>query len=443
MRAAILHAPLLAPLLALVSAAACVKGNPIDNGGFVGDGGTFHVAECGYDVTTRIGAEAPHPGIAQFGPDATPRLVHLGIIGDPRTSVVAQWRTADERTRASEIRFAKGADLAESELTEMRTGLEFAYDTTGAIPIRMHQAHLCGREPGTAYSYQVGGTDELGATKFSPVYTFRTAPDVVAHPDAEVVLGFVGDSRGGYDVWNLLIHQLEQRSPDLILFSGDAVTIGLTQFEWEEFFGRAEPLFARVPLVAAHGNHEVNSVNFYSQIAMPGDQETFGLDYGFVHVTVANDTPDDIGKLAGKFHDQIDADLTAHDSARWKLFMSHQPMFSASTSHGSSVTLQTAWLPLIDEHHVDLVLNGHDHDYEVSLPMINKQVQPTSDGATVFVVAGGAGAELYDNGFEYWTQYSEKTYSAAILHVRRDQLTLEAFRQDGTPIPQGFSKTKP
>ena len=85
-----------------------------------------------------------------------------------------------------------------------------------------------------------------GADHFSPVYTFHTAPDIAANPDAEVVLGFVGDSRGGYDIWQQLIEQLQTRSPDLILFSGDAVTLGITQLEWEDFFGRAEPLFATV-----------------------------------------------------------------------------------------------------------------------------------------------------------------------------------------------------
>jgi len=430
-------------LVAPLALVACVKGNPVDLGEFVGEGGTYHVDDCDYDVTTRYGAEMPKPGQPIFGADPTPRLVHLGIMGDPKTSVVAQWRTGDEVTRASQIRFAKGADLAEADLTETREGIEFAYDSTGAVAPRMHQAHLCGLEPGTEYSYQVGGTDITGRTSFSPVYTFHTAPDVVAHPDAEVVFGFVGDSRGGYDVWNMLVSQLESRNPDLILFSGDMVTIGLTQYEWEDFFTRAERLFARVPFVSAHGNHEVNAVNYYAQVAMPGDQENFGFDYGFAHVTVGNDTPDDISKLAGEFKSKIDADMTKSEAARWKLFMHHQPMFSASTRHGPSATLQDAWLSTVDKHHVDLVLNGHDHDYEVSKPMINKLVQASSDNATVFVVAGGAGAELYDNGTDYWTLYSEKTYSAAIINVRRDQMTLSAFRQDGTGIPQGFSKTKP
>lgn len=431
-------------LILAIAAAGCVKGNPVEiDGDFVAEGGTLAIEGCNYELTTRYGAEAPKAGQQVFGPDPRPRSIHLGLMGDPRTSVVAQWRTYDDVTLASEIRYAKGANLTAADLSAKRAGVVFAYRSTGAEVIRMHQAHLCGLEPGTEYSYQVGGTDITGAERFSDVFTFRTAPDVVANPDSEVVFGFVGDSRGGYAVWSLLVDQLVSRQPDLVLFSGDATTIGLTQYEWEEFFERAEKLFARVPMVSAHGNHEVNAVNYFSQIALPGDQENFGFDYGFAHITVANDTPDDIAKLGGSFKDAIDRDMDSSMAARWKLFMHHQPMFSASTRHGPSATLQDAWLGLVDEHHIDLVLNGHDHDYEVSKPMINKQVQASADGATVFVVAGGAGAELYDQGTDYWTAYSEKTYNAAVIHVRRDQMTMEAFRQDGTAIPQGFAKTKP
>jgi hypothetical protein len=430
-------------LLVGLLVSACVKGNPVeDNGEFVGTGGSLALADCGYTVTTREGAEAPKLAVAAVGADPTPRLVHLGIVGDPKTSIVVQWRTADETTKATTIRFAPGAGLTASQLTETRTGIEFGFKATGAEIYRVHQAHLCGLMPGTTYSYQVGSVGG-GAEHFSPVYSFRTAPDVIAHPDAEVVLAFVGDSRGGYDTWQQIVDQIKQRSPDLILFSGDAVTVGITQYEWEDFFGHAESLFANVPMISAHGNHEVNAVNYFAQIAMPGDQENYGIDYGFAHITVGNDTPDDIGKLTGSGRDTLEADFTASEAARWKLFMHHQPMFSASTRHGPSMTLQQAWLPMVDRHHVDLVLNGHDHDYEVSKPMIAGVVQPSSENATVFVVAGGAGAELYPNGSDFWTQYSEETYSAAMIRIRRDQLTMDAFRQSGTAIPTGFSKTKP
>ena len=419
---------------------ACVKGNPSPGDDtFAGTGGTLEIEGCGYSVTTHDGAEPPKLSTATFGMDSTPRLVHLGFIGDPKTSMVVQWRTADETTKASIVKIGVGA-LTADQLTEMHTGIEFGFKATGTVVFRQHQVHLCGLTPGTTYSYQIQGADAAHA---SPVYTFHTAPDINAHPDAEVLFGFVGDSRGGYDIWQQLVGEIAKRTPDLILFSGDAVTIGITQSEWEDFFGRAEPLFAKVPVISANGNHEDNAVNYYSQVALPGDQQNFGVDYGFAHVTVANDTPPDPSAITGAFHDAIASDFTASDNARWKLFMHHQPIWSASTRHGSSQMLFDAWGPLVDAHHIDLVLNGHDHDYEVTKPLVGMNVMSTNASATVFVVAGGAGAELYPNGTGFWTEYSESTYSAAIIHVRRDMMTMDAFRQDGTPLPTGFAKTKP
>ncbi len=422
----------------LVLLAACGGGDdaPVEPA-FTDTGGTLELAECGYSVTTRVGAEPPRRASDSVGLDPTPRLVHLGIVGDPRTSIVAQWRTADETTRATELRFAKGADLSADALTETATGIEFAFQALGADLHRIHQVHLCGLEPGTAYSYQVGAPGH-----YSPVYTFHTAPDVEANPDAEVILGFVGDSRGGYDVWGQLVDLYQARMPDVLLYSGDAVTVGIMQEEWELFLARAEPLLAEVPIVIAHGNHEVNAINFYAQFALPGDQENFSFDYGFAHITVANDTPVDPSALTGEIPAFLRADFEAHADSRWKLLMHHQPQWSAS-NHGSNLTLQNTWGPIVDEHEVDLVLNGHEHEIEITKPLRDKQVQASNADGTVYVVAGGAGAPLYGNGNDFWTAYSEKTYGGAVIRVRRDQLVLEAFRADGTIIPAGFTKTKP
>lgn len=426
----------LLPLLLIGAACSDDGGDPA----FTDTGGTLAISGCGYSITTRAGAEPPRKATGHKGADPTPHQVHLGFVGDPMTSIVAQWRTMDETTRATEIRYAEGADLSADQLTEKKTGIQFGFRATGAEIYRIHQAHLCGLKPGTAYSYQVGTTGAL-----SPVYTFRTAPDVAANPDAEVVFGFVGDSRDGYDVWGQLVGQFQQRAPDLVLFSGDAVTVGITQFEWEEFFDRAEPLFARAPVISAHGNHEVNSVNYFSQFAMPGDQENFSFDYGYAHLTVANDTPVDPGVIAGATRDAIAADLEASKGARWKMLMNHQAFWSSATAHGSNLTLQQQWGPLVDKYKLDLVLNGHDHEYEISKPISGGVVQTSNKDATVYVVGGGAGAELYDTGTAAFTAYAEKTHSAAVIRVTRSSLELDPFRQDGSPIsaPEArFSKTK-
>ena len=428
-------------------AAACVKGNPIDYGTFSGTGGTIAIDGCNYSVTTQIGAEAPKLSSDAFGTDPTPMQIHLSLMADPKTSVVAQWRTNDETTLSAHIRYAVGANLTPDALTTVVSGIEFGFRAGGTDGMQhiftVHQAHLCNLSPGTTYSYQVGGHDPFTNTDhWSDVFTFHTAPDTTANPDAEVQLGFVGDSRGGYDIWQQLVTLIAARAPDLVLYSGDAVTLGLEQFEWDEFFTGGQQLFAQVPMVYAEGNHEANAVNFFSQVALPGDQQNYGVDYGYAHITVINDSPGQPDDLAGATKDAMQQDFAASASARWKILMHHQPMYSASTMHGSNLMLQQLWQPIVDQYGVDLVLNGHDHDYEVSFPLLGQAVQPTNATGTVYVVAGGAGAELYQNGMGFWTDYSESTYSAAMIDVRRDQMTMNAFRQDGTAIPVGFSKTK-
>jgi hypothetical protein len=426
-------------LAAAVSVSACDSEHEGDPKEFIDQGGTLSIEGCDYTLTTRIGAESPKPSGRTIGPAATPRLVHLGLMGDARTSIVAQWRTVDETTTVTKLRYAAGDNLAAEQLTETINGVHFRYNATGTDLYHMHQAHLCGLTPGTAYSYQVGADDH-----WSPVYTFHTAPDVDANPDREVVFGFVGDSRGGYDIWMQLAAQLKARTPDLILFSGDAVTIGLTQYEWEEFLGVAEPLLATTPLVIANGNHEANAINFYSQFALPGDQENFGVTYGFARIFVANDSPDNASDITTLIPTLIDADFTEHASARWKLMMHHRPMYSSGSRHGSAFELQAAWRPVVDEHDVDLVLNGHEHQFEISKPLREGLVQASNADGTVYVVAGGAGADLY--GFSTtqndWSEYRESVHTAATIRIRRDQLTLESFRADGTTIPTGFTKTK-
>jgi acid phosphatase type 7 len=422
--------------LGLMFIAGC--GEDPDDAPFTSEGGSLEIDDCDYTLTTRFGADLPRVSGDKVGTDPTPRYVHLGVMGDPRMSVVAQWRTVDETTTAGSIRYATGENLSASQLKTVVKGVQFGYKATGQTIYRVHQAHLCGLSPGTAYSYQVGTGDS-----WSNVYTFRTAPDVEANPDAEVVIAVAGDTRAGLDVWGQLVTQLQQRSPEVLLFSGDAIVFGLVQAEWDEFLAVSEPLFATVPVLFANGNHEGSSITLFSQFAMPGDQESFGITYGSSHLFVANDSPEPLTKISDTIPQLMDADFTANASAPWKLLMHHRPIYSTGQMHGGDSMLGTAWLPIIDKHHLDLVLNGHEHQFEMSKPLAGGNVQATSATGTVFLVAGGGGAEQRTFGdIQPWLQYREISYSASILRVRRTQLTLDSFRPDGTSIPSSFDKTK-
>ena len=51
------------------------------------------------------------------------------------------------------------------------------------------------------------------------------------------------------------------------------------------------------------------------------------------------------------------------------VFMHQVPMSTSATGNGSDLGIRQAWLPLFDRYEVDLVLHGHEHDYERTYPV--------------------------------------------------------------------------
>lgn len=394
------------------------------------DGGAAPMPACGWDLVTRRRASKPTPGEAVFGPDPTPHRIHLGLVGDPARSIAIQWRTRDETTRATTVQYGVG-----DTLDRTAEGLTFVYateyDLDDAPLVRVHEVHLCGLEPDTEYSYRVGGVTKDGVEHWSEPARFRTAPETT-QPDAEVVILGIGDTRGAYGKWGEMLSLAHgMHAPDLILFSGDAVGVGEFQSEWDEWYAAAEPVLRRVPLVSAHGNHEVNAIHYYAQAMLPGNEEWFSFDYGPLHAVVLNDTPADEADLMGRQAAFLDADLAAAAGAPWTIVMHHKPQWSAS-NHGGQRDLRAAWGSIIDAHGVDLVLNGHDHNYERTKPLRGGVVQASPTEGTTYVVAGSAGAPLYSAGEGFWTALSEKTYNFIIVRARRGMLDLRAYRDDGS-----------
>lgn len=389
-------------------------------------GGAITPPGCGHRVVTRVGASAPVVGDGAVGDDPTPRLIRLGVVGDPRTSMAVGWRTADETTTAGAVRFG------ELELDREVPALTFSYVTNfgNGDVVRMHEAHLCGLRPDTTYRYQIVS----GAAR-SPIYELRTAPD--PSPDGEIAIAVAGDSRGGYDVWGRLAAQLAARAPDFLIWSGDTVLLGQLQPEWDAFFAAGEPLLTRVPIIAAHGNHEASAVNHYAQFALPGDEENYALRYGPVRLITVNDSPPEPADLDGRTRSFLNRAL-AEPPAPWTIVDHHRPMYSAAY-HGSDLSLRASWGPLIEAGGVDLVVNGHEHNYERTYPMV---AGAPAERGPVYLITGGAGAPLHESGTGPWTAISASVHHAVIVRARPGLMQIEAFDQDGAVIDR-FALTKP
>ncbi|HEX2997013.1 MAG TPA: metallophosphoesterase [Anaerolineales bacterium] len=90
----------------------------------------------------------------------------------------------------------------------------------------------------------------------------------------------------------------------------------------------------------------------------------------------------------------LKADLAANPKtcvlAYW-----HKPRWSSGSEHGSDTKMQTLWQTLYDAG-AELIINGHEHDYE-RFTQMNAKGQPVKQGMREIVVGtGGAGLYSFD-----------------------------------------------
>ena len=151
----------------------------------------------------------------------------------------------------------------------------------------------------------------------------------------------------------------------------------------------------------ALGNHEHLSgggapyYKYFGSRAGPTDKGYYSYSVGEWHAIVLNS---EIIINGGAFTDaerKAQEDWLAQDLKSNKQVCTvaywHHPRFSSGW-HGTDPRLTSFWQVLYDGG-VDLVLNGHDHDYERFLPMTPAGVVDTTKGITE-IIAGTGGGDL-------------------------------------------------
>ncbi|MBM7114839.1 purple acid phosphatase family protein [Archangium primigenium] len=264
-----------------------------------------------------------------------------------------------------------------------------------------HAIELTGLEPGTAYTYVV---DACGV-RTNPV-TFSTASKPgVRRVHFTAVGDFGSNSRDQVEVARAMLG----RTPELFLALGDNAYEAGTEAEFQRnLFEPMAPLLAQVPFFAVPGNHEYETNkgqpyfdNLYLPTSSTGGESYYSFDWGFVHFVgidsscalglapTSRCTPENQRKW-------VEEDLAA-SNAPWKIAYMHYPPWS-SGEHGSQLNIRKQFAPLFEKYGVDLVLTGHDHDYERSQPMVGDAPARSGTRAPVYLVVGSGGASLRDMG---------------------------------------------
>jgi 3',5'-cyclic AMP phosphodiesterase CpdA len=214
-------------------------------------------------------------------------------------------------------------------------------------------------------------------------------------------------------------------------------------------------LLRQVPLFPSLGNHEYVTNqgqpyldNFYLPANNPaGTERYYSFDWGPVHFVALDSScaiglasPDRCTLAAQK--SWLASDLAASQQP-WKVIFFHHPPWSTG-AHGSQLTMRREFAPIFEQYGVDLVLTGHDHNYERTRPMRGDNVAPSGTRGVTYVVVGSGGANLriFPQAWPSWTAYRNNT-DAGYLEVSVSGGTLTGkFTTPSGSVPDSFTLTK-
>jgi hypothetical protein len=211
----------------------------------------------------------------------------------------------------------------------------------------------------------------------------RTGPENDGPVTRIAVIGDFGTGHGDSDEVASALRAADAGDPfDALVTTGDNVyQAGAPAdfFKWEQPYGWVQD--EGIPVVASLGNHDARTddgIHVEELLGMPASWYVERI--GPVRFVVLDSNrvgdPDQRAFLASTLGDGT--------TAPWTVVVFHHPAFSCG-KHKSTPEVLADWEPLFADGGVDLVLNGHDHNY---------QRFEAVDGVT-HVVTGGGGAPLY------------------------------------------------
>ena len=340
-------------------------------------------------------------GLAASRAAAAPRRpteVHLTFGGDPTSQMVVSW-TAPPGTRRPRVRWGPLGATDQAELRDVETVGVLDRDprllgiAVGTEQV-LHHARIDGLQPDRAYAYQVLGDGMTGGG------TFRTAPAGRA-PFRFTAFGdqgtgdpqdFMSAAEGAR-----IVDQVEARDPLMHLHLGDLSYANINPLPgtrgpaWERFLANNARSARSRPWMPIIGNHEIEAGMgpvglraYEGRFRLPGNgsRRQIGHWYAFTAGSVrfvalnAEDWAYQLGGdqylhgySGGEQRSWLEHQL--REARRtpgidWVVVLVHHPVVSAADQNGGDLGIRRGVLDLLAAHDVDLVLSGHDHDYERS-----------------------------------------------------------------------------
>ena len=373
--------------------------------------------------------------LTQYPASDWPDQVVLTWSADPRTSQTIQWRTSTKAKHGYIQYQEKPGDNRLSPRKPARATATTARLETPTLlndpVIHRHTAVLRGLAPGTTYVYSVGDGSEAGW--LGPA-EFTTAP-ASAQPFSFI---YMGDAQNGLDRWGTLAHNALRSRPEAAFYvmAGDLVNRGAERNDWDSLFHNAEGIYNHRTLVPAIGNHECQGRKpelYLKEFTLPKNgpkgvepERAYSFEYGKAIFVILDSNLTPATQTAW-----LEQKLS-RTKATWKFVVFHHPAYSAGGNR-DNVELRSAWTPLFDKYHVDMVLQGHDHSYLRTYPLRAGQRVPRPREGTVYVISV-SGTKAYAQPQHDYTEFGMSnvaTFQVLAIQTNPNRLLYRAYDTDG------------
>ena len=236
------------------------------------------------------------------------------------------------------------------------------------------------------------------AARAVPGGSTATAPVIAAAGDISCYRGDDGEYSCRDKATSDILMRMD---PDRVLVLGDGQYEEGSLWSYRTFYddtwGRKKGITRPAP-----GNHEYHTddasgyFDYFGAAAGPRGKGYYTFTLGTWRIIVLNSNCDDVACGEGSAQNNWLEKILAENPSRCSLAIFHHPRFASGAEHGNNTEVAPFWADLY-AHHVDVILNGHEHNYERFVAQNPNGVKEGGRGIRQFVVGTG-GRSLYGWG---------------------------------------------
>jgi chitodextrinase len=271
-------------------------------------------------------------------------------------------------------------------------------------------------------------------------YQFIPATGTTPAPGTPFTVAVGGDGASGETNATNVTNLIAAQNPNLFLYVGDVYEKG-SSTEFYNWYGTPASYFGRFRSITnpTVGNHEYSSgkalgyFDYWNNVPPYYSYNAGGWHF----ISINSNSAFVPGAPTSIQYQWLAADLAAN-AGKCTIAYYHHPLFNIGPE-GSKTSMLDMW-KLMAQYGVDIVINGHDHDYQRWIPLNGSGV-PDPNGITEFVVgASGHGTQSFiktDSRVAYSNDVNPTAFGALFLQLNASGAHFSYRSTNGTVLDSG------